>query len=472
MIMRYALILSCGLGMQAVYSQVDSTERCIVGVQMDWGVAQHDFSSLHKYGYLLNSPQRIMVSPIIPSMSLFIGDPDKLFMSFEMGIKMGLPKRGTYDNHNVHVSTGNISLGGSATIPLKSYSSGRLQRVYGSLGVRQLFTSIDSRAGLQFPSSQDTSFHYESSRATTTALRGELMFEFSQKVMRDNWDMRFMVKAGYNLQLGQPNWSGTFTRDPNDGSSPVNLGGFTLGVGMNFWRRKGALKAPSSPSPGRAKTTKGVHAGAQMQWGITHLDLSSLDSYGYTLNRPKQVLFTPVLPSMSLFLGNPDKLFGSLDLGLKTGIPVEGTYDNYNIRISTGRVSVGGSAFCLLHSFSSGSLRQVYASLGVKRSLTSISSKAPPSIAEIGSIDATSTIISGGLMVEFSRKAQRSDLGKPRFMVRAGYDLQLTAPEWSGNLTSFPSNGVGPSNLGAFTIGVGMNFWYRPKQVPDVAPDG
>lgn len=250
--LKWILIAVCSPSMQAAHCQVDTTERFLFGWQLHWGIAQQDLSSLHKYGYMLGRPQKISFSPIFPSASLCIGNPNKLFVSLDMSFRMGMPKRGAYNNHSIEVSTSGGSFGANTTFPLRSYSNKKLKGLYIFVGAGHIRTSISSKARGPSPSLRDTTFHYEASLAESTALRGGVLLEFSGKGRPNNWDMpRFMVRAGYNLQLGQPKWSGTFTRDPNDGSSPVNLGGFTLEAGMNFWLRKGpraSSKTDTAPS--------------------------------------------------------------------------------------------------------------------------------------------------------------------------------------------------------------------------------
>lgn len=256
--MRCILILYSILCFSSVHCQTDTTKRFLLGGQFDWGVAQQDFSSLHKYQYLLNSPQKIAFNAILPSVSLFLGNPNKLFLSLDVSVKMGMPKKGAYENYNIQTTSLNNSLGVGATLPLPSVMGRKMRGFYVSMGVHQLSTSITSKATGQSISLQDTSFNYESSHARIPALRLGLVVEFARKGNHVPWEQpHFIVNFGYNVQLGQPQWSGTFTRNPNDGSSPVNLGGFTLGVGLNFWLKKGALRiSPKTDTSWNAERMK------------------------------------------------------------------------------------------------------------------------------------------------------------------------------------------------------------------------
>jgi hypothetical protein len=469
--MKHALLLSCGLISHTAYCQVDSTDRFILGLQAHWGISQQDFSPLHKYGFLLDQPPRTMFNPGIPGVSFFFGNPNKLFVSLDTDPKMGVPTKGTFNGQEILVNTSNGSFGSSVIFPLRSFPNGRLRRVYASTGVQRKLASISSKITDPPPPTNADALYYESSRAGSTAVRMELIFEFVRKGRPVNWEKpRLMAKAGYDLQLGTPKWSGSFTRVPNDGSSSVNLGGFFFGVGVNYWGRKGLPKAPLPVLV--EDPTKRFSWGSQFFWGATHLDISSLNRYGYELNGKHQILITPVIPGISLFFGDRDKLFASVDMGAKMGLPINGTYDNYNIRLSTTRGTLGGSGFFLLRSDPKSSVRKLWGTLGLQWSITGVSSAVRYSAVETGSVTARSTALCGGMMLEFPRKGTRKDRELGAFMLRAGYAVPLGRSEWSGAFTKNPNERLGPAHLGGLTLGLGVNVWHRRTRKIPAAQDG
>ncbi|HVA98502.1 MAG TPA: hypothetical protein VNG53_06375 [Bacteroidia bacterium] len=223
-------------------SQTDSS-KYIFGWQVATGVMHQNFSALNKYEYLLNRPQNFSFQ--YPSPSLFIGNPEKFFISISLSTAFGSENSGTYNNYNIKTGGSHSFVGGNFNFPLKTYFSKKsLQGIYVSLGVRYVSTSVYSKAQGINSLMRDTTFYYENSKAKNAVANAEIIFEFFS-LGKKHARMRYplMVKFGYNLQIQKPTWSGDYSRYNGDENPNINLGGFYWGIGFNFWLKKGVMKS-------------------------------------------------------------------------------------------------------------------------------------------------------------------------------------------------------------------------------------
>jgi hypothetical protein len=223
-------------------SQTDTT-KYIFGWQVSTGIMQQNFSALNKYEYLLNRPQNFSFQ--YPSPSLFIGNPEKIFISLSLSTAFGSENSGTYNNYNIKSGGSSSFMGGNINCPLKTdFSKKSLQGIYVSLGVRYVSTSIYSKAQGINSLKRDTTFYYENSKAKNVVANAEIMFElFSLGKRPTRLRYPLMIKIGYNLQIQKPTWSGDYSRYSGDESPNINLGGFYFGIGFNFWLKKGVMKS-------------------------------------------------------------------------------------------------------------------------------------------------------------------------------------------------------------------------------------
>jgi hypothetical protein len=208
------------------------------GISVSGTFSQMNFSGLRKYDYLLDKPSNYYGGL---TTTFIAGNREKLFGSFIFDHSFGSDKMGTYNNYNITSGAGWTAYGISLTVP---YPYDRLKTkfikgFYCSVGAQQVSLGISSRAVGHGIVNADTSFHFESSKAKTLLINGELMFEFLN--LRNSKKYHYLpplplaIKIGYNFQIQDPKWTGTYYRNSGDENPKVNLGGFYIGLGFNAW---------------------------------------------------------------------------------------------------------------------------------------------------------------------------------------------------------------------------------------------
>ncbi|HVA98377.1 MAG TPA: hypothetical protein VNG53_05740 [Bacteroidia bacterium] len=224
------------------YSQTDSTHyssRAFVGWELGGGIRQMDFSALRKYEYFLNQPPNIQGGI---HTSLYLGNPDKFFLSLFFGTTLVGEKTGVYNNSSIRAS-GNAGYFGA----LLSYQVYRnndrkfLKAIYFSSGVNYTTAITTSKVKGKTILNADTSFFIEYSKVKNILINPEIMIELFNLSNKNSFpSFPFMIKLGYNIQFQDPKWTYYDKASQNPTAlRSVNLGGFYATLGINVWLKKG-----------------------------------------------------------------------------------------------------------------------------------------------------------------------------------------------------------------------------------------
>jgi hypothetical protein len=221
-----------------IYSQADTASRFFFGWQIATGMMQNDFSTLHKYEHLPGTPSQINFNYLSPV--IFIGDPQKIFISVPFGVSFTGQRKGNYNGYTISANSGGSYAGLDISFPLTSrFDKKFLQAIYLSLGGQYTNTTIYSKATRSNTTMKDTSFSFENSRAKNVVANAELMFEFFRLGKKPaSVRIPLILTVGYNFQLQKPKWSGEYIRNAGDENPAVNSGGFYCRLGFNIWTTK------------------------------------------------------------------------------------------------------------------------------------------------------------------------------------------------------------------------------------------
>lgn len=175
-------------------------------------------------------------------MTLYFGNPDKLFLSIPIAFTVSGEKKGTYDSNDVRVSASTGSYGALLGRELFRNNNRKfLKALYLSVGANYVSASVTSIGQGKGVVNTDTSFFYEASKAKNILATVELMIELFNLSKGNSFPCYpLALKLGYNMQFNNPKWSyyDQAIQNPTV-SRKVNLGGFYATLAVNIWLPKG-----------------------------------------------------------------------------------------------------------------------------------------------------------------------------------------------------------------------------------------
>lgn len=204
---------------------------------------QGNYSEIRKDAYFLNQPRNFNQGYEV---SMFFGNPDKLFLTLALGSSFNKEKKGIYDSLTTKASASIAWFG--AMISYEFYRNQKrkfLNALYFSSGVNHHKLFIYSKGNGPGKINQDTTFFYESSNAGNLLICGEIMaelFNISKKTV-DFPVFPLTLRIGYNYQFTEAKWKQyKETINYPVADRKINQGGFYFLLGINFWLQKGAWK--------------------------------------------------------------------------------------------------------------------------------------------------------------------------------------------------------------------------------------
>jgi hypothetical protein len=227
-----------------LFAQEDSIHRSprgVIGWNLNAGIKQMDFSAIRGYTYFLGQPSNLESAIMV---TLYLGNPDKFFVSLPLGTSFGHEKKGNYDNYSIRANGSSGWFGMMGTYQVFRNNSHRFFKAfYGSLGINYMNATIVSKANGKGINNTDTSFFYEYSKAKNILINTEITVELMNINSGYFPSCPLTLKVGYNFQFQTPKWYYTTTiPNPNDQRN-VNLGGLYAMIGINIWLKSGEMRS-------------------------------------------------------------------------------------------------------------------------------------------------------------------------------------------------------------------------------------